>query len=76
MLHRFHFTAALGIRGVRSYYGKMIPDHTLESLLYFIIIYRMVQVLHRHGDRTPLLNYLVGTDHEKEEVELWKQYVI
>ncbi|KAK8790402.1 hypothetical protein WA171_001927 [Blastocystis sp. BT1] len=65
MLHRFHFTAALGIRGVRSYYGKMIPDHTLE----------MVQVFHRHGDRTPLLNYLVGTDHEKEEVELWKQYL-
>ena len=76
MLHRFHFTAALGIRGVRSYYGKMIPDHTLKSLPTMVIMSRMVQVFHRHGDRSPLTNYFVGTDREKEEVELWKQYVV
>ena len=76
MLHRFHFAAVLGIRGVRSFYGKTIPDHTLRSLRHYIIIRRMVQVFHRHGDRTPLHNYLEGTDHEKEEVELWKQFVV
>lgn len=34
-----------------------------------------MQIFHRHGDRTPLNNYFMGSDLEKEEVETWKALV-
>lgn len=68
---------ALGINGVRFYYGKRFPDHTLKSALHQIPhCRRLVQVLHRHGDRTPLHNYYEGTPKEKEENDMWSELVV
>ena len=67
---------ALGINGVRFYYGKRFPDHTLKwAFLSLADLRRLVQVFHRHGDRTPLQNYYKGTPQEKEEREMWKELV-
>ena len=67
---------ALGINGVRFYYGKRFPDHTLKWAFSSLAdLRRLVQVFHRHGDRTPLHNYYEGTPQEKEEREMWKELV-
>lgn len=75
MLTRISSVTALGINGVRTFYGKTIPDHTLKWEYPILFSNRFVQVFHRHGDRTPLHNYLQGSPQEKDEVQMWKQLV-
>jgi len=75
MLTRISSVTALGINGVRTFYGKTIPDHTLKWEYPILFSNRFVQVFHRHGDRTPLHNYLQGSPQEKDEIQMWKQLV-
>ena len=39
------------------------------------LISRLVQVFHRHGDRSPLKNYCQGTEQEQAEIDTWKPLV-
>lgn len=76
MLTRISSVTALRINGIRTFYGKTIPDHTLKWEYPLFFSDRFVQVFHRHGDRTPLHNYLKGSPQEQDEIQMWKQLVI
>ena len=51
-----------------------------DSLLSIFMTFRLrqLQVIHRHGDRTPLVNLLRGSNDirmEKEEEQLWDRHL-